>query len=143
VEASIDCHVCGRRDRTVEFGWGNRATCRKTGHAVGGGLDSIAQSTRPVDDPGELVNPTAMIVDYAFRWDYEPFTEESSGIPSRKRADGGRVYFTLKCPKCNTVDEFSTQQNLVRPSRIQCRHCNHLLAIDRDTQPTMETPDQG
>jgi hypothetical protein len=121
LEVSLDCVVCRRCHRTINFELGHQnAMCIKTHHPFPGKLLSKLASQE-----GSLTK-----VRYQISYEYEPFVDakypslEPSGAPT-----WARISFTLRCPRCQNDNHLSTQNNIRRPFSQYCQ-CRLLLFID-------------
>ena len=134
VEASIDCHVCGRLDRTVAFRE-DGATCIGTGHAYPGRLRdvSMAQDSEP--------NEAGRAVSAAYRVAYETadFVDPEHDIASSDAVTWARVRLRIVCPACGTGTEAAIQNNESRPRSLVCEGCGAAIGEDRTPQPKIET----
>lgn len=136
-EVSLDCHICQRTDRTIIFERNKTPICMKTGHEIGGSLAPGTKTFSASTSHGGLDNNAKKVtIVYPVTFDYQPFTDQKSGIPASPTAHWGRVYFSLKCPVCHAATKFSTQSNVARPAEFHCEKCGHLLALDTEEQPT-------
>ena len=122
-EVSLDCMVCRRTDRTVNFAHvGREGECTPTGHAFPGRLLELRTT-----DSGAAAT---------FRYSFEPFIDTK--YPDRQRIFGwepgaptwARFNFLVTCGSCGACIEESTQTNLVRPWSCSCGSCGAKLFDD-------------
>jgi hypothetical protein len=139
LELSLDCHICQRTDRTIIFEKNKTPICRKTGHTIEGNAIFQQKTLTPATNHYNLSGDVQQaVLTYRVNFDYQPFIDQESKVPSSPTSKWGRMSFTLQCPVCNTKTKFSTQSNLKHPIEFHCKKCQHLLAIDTTEQPTYQ-----
>lgn len=122
LEVSLDCKVCRRHARTIQFyGVGSLGVCTPTGHEFGGALLELG------------VTPRGALARFAYR--HEPFidAEFPRGHWSIEPGAPTWVRFNLivSCGTCGASTKASTQSNLVRPWTCQCA-CGARLYEDQE-----------
>lgn len=134
LEASLDCHVCGRLDRTVAFRE-DGATCIGEGHPFPGKLLDLAMS-----EAGPAVDGTrAVSLRYRAAYEAGDFVDRTADIESSDAVTWARVRLTLTCPACGAATEAAIQNNETRPKTLVCEACDAALGVDATPQPTIDT----
>lgn len=125
LEVSLDCCVCQRCHRTVNFDLSSaEGKCTPTGHSFPGKV------------VGMLVEPSFVV--YQLEYWYEPFidikhpdTRLPTGLPT-----WGRIVFEVGCAVCGALNRCSMQTNIVRPWTCRCK-CGEQLYIETDEMPIL------
>jgi hypothetical protein len=129
LEVSLPCINCERDHRTIIFkGIETQGICTPRNKCTGflGQLTSREVSK----------NTNEVLIKYIVEFDFKPFYDKKHNIKANLPEFGwGRVHFTLKCDKCGSQNELSTQDNLGRPWQQKCA-CGNIVYQEKE-QPFM------
>ncbi|WP_328446611.1 hypothetical protein OG780_09500 [Streptomyces sp. NBC_00386] len=131
LEFTLDCFICERTGRTTVFERGaEQAQCSGSrsgfqSHRTAGRIAGFDTTT------GRDRLAVRALVDF---W-WAPFTDTRD---DRKAAAPTshpwvRLHLAYHCPEAKESGTGSIQTNLVRPYHLRCKHCDGLLAVDRET----------
>jgi len=136
LELSLDCMICQRRHRTVNFKRDN-SICLKTGHPF----------------PGQILQinhfPDGVI--YQIGYYYQSFQDLKKQSLAQPDLTWGRITFLVHCPQCDRTQSKSVQSNTTRPYTAHCcadhaipsfqensaisKECEYPLFEERDVYP--------
>lgn len=122
LEISLPCINCQRDHRTIIFEDINKTGICTPREKCSGFKGSLIKREIIKESDGIKTN-------YLIEFDYQPFIDLKYKRESNFNFGWARVYFSIKCHKCQKENSISTQENLVRPLNVQCQ-CGNIIFRD-------------